>query len=859
MQREIELFHEALEQPASKREAFIRSRHAGEAELARRLLELLRAHERAARDKTSPPRPSVGSPEPLPEFIGPYRIRERLGEGGMGVVYAAEQTEPLRRQVAVKVVKLGMDTREVLARFEAERRTLALLDHPGVAKVFDAGATKRGRPYFVMEFVRGVSLIDYCERNRLSLRDRLRIFVDLCDAIQHAHHKGIIHRDLKPSNILVAVPEGRPIPKVIDFGVAKATASPLSERPVFTEQGQLIGTPEYMSPEQAEMSGLDVDTRTDVYALGVILYEMLTSKLPFEPSTLRAGGYSEVVRRIREVVPPKPSTRLSEIERSTSAADRAARDQLITSSRQVRGELDWIVMRALEKDRTRRYDAASALGDDVENYLHDRPVVAGPPSAGYALYKFAKRHRAATVATGLAAASMILGITGLAIGMLRATRAEDLATRRADASQASSRFLGKLLFQADPERHGGNPSLLDVLERTDPLIDEDLALFPEVEADIRESLGVALRRRSMYTSARPSLERSLALRTDLFGEHDPATARSQIALAGLLIEADGDLAAASDLLARAHATYPADGKSGTLLEAWLLLDIGLTQLAADHLDEAENALEACRRLMIREYGTEHRDISRPLRGLAAVALARGRADKAKQLALEAVRLSTVRDAQYLNARAKMVLADVLLASGTPIDLAPAYRGISDKGRLDSIKRLVDSANQQLYRTIGRRHLRLAECSLLLARVAFCEGDFLSALKFVQESEEQCEQMQLHRDHILLIETKLMGMIACSWLRPSQFDHLRGVLSLRPDPEGPVRVGRHERISNKLLRAAKVTEDRYGADHPLTLRIYATLIRSSIARGEPDLVRQATEQLEARREARRSRLSLPAPR
>jgi len=575
MHRDFDHFHAALERDPAERAAFVERQHADDPELVRRLLKLLAAHERAeqgARDpSTLDARDAV---DPIPERIGPYRIRQRIGEGGMGVVYSAEQLEPLRRDVAIKVIKLGMDTREVLARFEVERQTLAMLDHPGIARVLDAGVTDAGRPYFVMELVRGLSLVDYCKKHDLQLDDRLRLFVDVCAAIQHAHQNGIIHRDIKPSNVLVGLRDERPAPKVIDFGVAKATATQLAKRTLFTEQGRMIGTPEYMSPEQAEMSGLDVDTRTDVYSLGVILYELLTGELPFGSVDLRARGYSEVARIIREVHPSRPSTRLAEQLRSAARppAGLGARVQ------RVRGELDWIVLRAMEKDRTKRYATASALGEDVGRFLQNLPVLAGPPGFLYTFRKFVRRHRVATTLVAALLLSMVIGVSGLVVGLLRAREAEELASRRAEHAQATSTFLQRLLFQSDPEYGGGNPTLHELLASAGQLVEDELRAYPDVEASVRDSLGVAYRRRSMYTEAAPHLYRALEIRRRAIGEYDLATAQSYVAMANFEIEYNGAVDASRGLLERAVECFRRQGMIESVGVAWILLDVGLVEL-----------------------------------------------------------------------------------------------------------------------------------------------------------------------------------------------------------------------------------------------------------------------------------------
>ncbi len=330
--------------------------------------------------------------------IGRYKLLERIGEGGMAVVYMAEQTEPIRRKVALKIIKLGMDTRQVIARFEAERQALAMMDHPNIAKVLDAGATETGRPYFVMELVTGVSITEYCDANNLSTKNRLQLFVQVCNAVQHAHQKGIIHRDLKPSNVMVTQRDGTAVPKVIDFGIAKATNQRLTEKTLFTRYAHIIGTPAYMSPEQAELSDLDIDTRSDIYSLGVLLYELLTGTTPFSEEELRKAGYIEMQRVIREQEPVKPSTRLTTLGDPLTdvAKHRGCTPDLLR--RAVRGDLDWIVMKSLEKDRARQYETANNLADDLRRHLQHEPVLARGPSTTYHLHKFLRRHRSHTVA-----------------------------------------------------------------------------------------------------------------------------------------------------------------------------------------------------------------------------------------------------------------------------------------------------------------------------------------------------------------------------------------------------------------------------------------------------------------------------
>jgi non-specific serine/threonine protein kinase/serine/threonine-protein kinase len=468
------IFLQALEHQApDELHRFLSAACCGNAALRARAEELLRAHQDAGNFLGGPQHLDAREDESLSEgpgtVIGPYKLLEQIGEGGMGLVFMAEQTRPVRRRVALKVIKPGMDTLQVVARFEAERQALALMDHPNIAHVFDGGTTDSGRPYFVMELVRGVPITEFCDQRRFTTRQRLELFVTVCQAVQHAHQKGIIHRDLKPSNVLVTLHDTVAVPKVIDFGIAKATTQPLTERTLFTNFAQMMGTPLYMSPEQTEMNGLDVDTRSDVYALGVLLYELLTGTTPFDGAALKQVGLDELRRMIREEEPPRPSQRLSTLAAqvcSTVSEQRGVDERRL--GQVLRGDLDWIVMKALEKDRNRRYESASAFARDVQRYLNDEAVVACPPSAGYRLRKFLRRHRGPVLAAGLVVLALGGGIVGTTLGLVQAEQARQDEARRAEGERLAKETAEKRLAQIEK----GVDILGSIFENLDPQAEE---------------------------------------------------------------------------------------------------------------------------------------------------------------------------------------------------------------------------------------------------------------------------------------------------------------------------------------------------------------------------------------------------
>jgi serine/threonine protein kinase len=490
---EESIFGAALEKgSANERAAYLDHVCDGDGALRARVENLLRSHEQAGSFLRQPPAATVDeAPHERPgTVLGPYKLMEQIGEGGMGLVFVAEQQQPVRRKVALKIIKPGLDSKQVIARFEAERQALALMDHQNIAKVYDAGTTESGRPYFVMELVHGIPITDYCDTHKLTPRERLELFLPVCHAIQHAHQKGIIHRDLKPSNLLVTMYDDKPVPKVIDFGVAKAIEQRLTEKTVYTQFGTLVGTFEYMSPEQAEMNAFGVDTRSDVYALGVLLYELLTGTTPLERHRLREAAYADIVRLIKEEEPPRPSTRLS----SSGAALTGISQQRGSAPGQltelVRGELDWIVMRCLEKDRTRRYETANGLARDVERYLHDEPVEACPPSDAYKLRKLARKNQKLLATAVAFVVVLLLGVAGSLWQAVRATQAEAVANANAVQAQAKEQEANQQRNEAQQQRDEAQKQR-DEVRALNEKLQAALAQLRATQAQLRSTLYTA--------------------------------------------------------------------------------------------------------------------------------------------------------------------------------------------------------------------------------------------------------------------------------------------------------------------------------------------------------------------------------
>ena len=512
---EFDLFVEAKEKDPSEVDAFLSEVCSEQPEMKQRIDALLKAHCGLGFLDTLEERAGPWQPPTIPG----YKLLEQIGEGAFGNVYMAEEIIPVQRRVAVKVLKLGMDTKQVVARFDAERQAMAMMDHPSIASVFDAGATDRGRPYFAMELVRGESITEFCDRERMGTQERLQLVVDVCRAIQHAHQKGVIHRDIKPSNVMVTNHDGKALPKVIDFGIAKATDEPLTEKTLFTQFRQMVGTPAYMSPEQAELNASDVDTRSDIYSVGVLMYELLTGKTPLE---LKGSSYEDMLDTIRETEPPTLAARVNSLdaaERSTVAGKRrVAPDEL---ARIVHGELNWIVSKALSKDRTRRYDTAAALADDVERYLNNQPVLASPPSATYKLGKFVRRNRVLVASIGAVLTALILGlvvaISGQRAAWTQAALAQAERQKAVDqAARANKTFdvLRDLLVVSHPETGYGPDytmrEALDEFVKTLPTRFDGST--PGVEADIKSIVGNTYSSLTFRYDAEEFLKQTVELR-----------------------------------------------------------------------------------------------------------------------------------------------------------------------------------------------------------------------------------------------------------------------------------------------------------------------------------------------------------
>ena len=812
------IFFEAIELPEAERVRFLDRRCGDNCALRERVEGLLRADTTcdAAR---APATEDVGGHshgERPGQTVGRYRLVEEIGEGGFGTVWMAEQQEPVQRKVALKVTKVGMDTKQVISRFEAERQALALMEHPNIAMVLDGGATPAGRPYFVMELIEGVAITDYCNKASLRTEDRLELFQQVCHAVQHAHQKGIIHRDLKPSNILVTLHDGVPVPKVIDFGIAKATSSELTQRTLLTAQQQVIGTPAYMSPEQAKLSGIDIDTRADVYSLGVILYELLTGTRPFEADTLAAEGYFEMLRVIREDTPPKPSTRVSTLGKGLEIAAQQRHTTAKHLRRSLSGDLDWIVMRALEKERNRRYATAQELAADIARHLADEPVHAGPPSATYRLSKYVRRHRVGVAAGLVAILALVGGLAAATWGYFeaesqrrRTAKAEEEAVIERDAAEdargiaeteaakaqaeeakakteaaranAVVRLVEEMLSSADPERLKGKAyTVRQLLDDFDQGLAGRLKSQPEVELMMRRVMAKAYRGLGAFDRALSNALVRLRLQRRLVGDSPE------------LVGAINDAAMAYRLLERREEAIP----------LW------------------QEALEMRTRL----FGRVHPDVAVSTNNLADARLHQGEHDAANRLYEQSSEIwRTLLQQDHPSMKSMINYAGfTLLARGRAaeaasmfrkaIDLHREHRGETHRSVADSYVHLGNAlVRQQNYvdakaayaeglrrrrKNLGDEHQRVARALMLLAPVLVQLREFSAAERMLREA--------------MKIDTKVVGdqhpAVASSLVLLAQ------VLEAQ---------AKHDDLESIYRRVIAIHTQRFGAAHP---PVFHALIR-----------------------------------
>jgi serine/threonine protein kinase/tetratricopeptide (TPR) repeat protein len=859
--------------PPADRAAALDLACGGDAELRLRVEALLKAHDApdslldepavdpaAMQEPTDDERRGASPPaEAVGTLIGPYKLLQTLGEGGMGTVWVAEQQQPVKRRVALKVIKPGLDSALVLRRFEAERQALALMDHSNIARVFDAGATESGRPYFVMELVHGVPITRYCDELNLAIRERLGLFVPVCQAIQHAHQKGIIHRDIKPSNVLVCIQDGRPVPKVIDFGVAKAMNQRLTEATVYTEFGAVVGTLEYMAPEQAEMSPLGVDTRADVYALGVLLYELLTGTTPLDRKRLKQAAFLEVLRIIKEEEPPRPSTRLSASKETLAGVAARRRTEPAKLTKAVRGELDWIALKCLEKDRTRRYESASALARDVERHLADEPVEACPPSRRYRLGKSLRRHKGPVLAAGLVLLALVGGMAGTSCGLLRAERAWQAEAQRAEGerqarvAEAEQRGLAEerkelaeanekravaekqvaeavrtflqrdLLRQADPwqqadalRQRGGdgfqakeNPTIKELLDRAAVGLAPGKieAKFPgqrELQASILMTVGDTYQGIGEYGKAVAFLVRaSDAFREALGADHrDTLAALNNLALAH---RNAGQVKQAIELFERTQvAQVKALGADHRDTLA-TLHNLALAYQGDGQLSRAVELYERARDAQVRTLGADHPDTLTTLHDLARAYRNAGQLPRAIEL------FERVRDADV-----KVLGADHPHALITLNNLAWAY---TKAGQLPRAIELFERVRDAQVKALGADH---PDTLLTLGNLAL-------AYKKAGQLPRAIELFERVRD----ADVKVLGA-----------DHPRTLATLhnlatayRDARELPRAIELYERVRDAQVKAL-------GADHPDTLLTLASLAGAYMNAGERErglsLFRQAAE-------------------
>ena len=764
----------------------------------------------------------MGRGEPALERVGPFKILDVLGEGGMGTVYLAEQKEPVRRRVALKIIKLGMDSKQVLHRFEVERQALAMMEHSSIAKVYEAGTTDRGQPYFVMEYVKGIPITDHCDQHNVSIEGRLELFRKICAGVQHAHQKGVMHRDLKPSNVLVSVQEGEAMPKIIDFGLARATDHRLTQATMFTEQGRIVGTPEYMSPEQAGLGGQDIDTRTDVYSLGVLLYELLVGELPFPAEDLRRAGFGEMERKIKEDDPPKPSTRLSSSSDGSEHAARRRRTDTRSLVRRLRTDLDWVVMKAIEKDRTRRYDTPAALADDLHRHLKHEPVLAGPPSAGYQLRKLVRRYRTQTVAASLILLTLVGGIIGTSIGFTRARDSEILANQR-------STDLAAALDEAEVARAAeAEQRETAVAEASRATVAEELANQRVVEleqvTEFQATQIVQLDPEKMAVDLRDGVVKEARAAMERSGLDGAAIEERSSRLKELLAGANFTNLALDTLEANffARALAAIDTQfveqprvMAQLLQAsaYAMKELGLLELAA----EPQQRALAIRRS---DLGDEHLDTLASVNSMGALLVAQGKRAEAEPYLVEALEAT------------RRLLGDDHHLTLSSISSMGWFLHVDDK--LDEAEQHYLDALEGQRRVLGDEHPSTLTSIANLGGLLYSRSEFAEAEPYYREALDTRRRVLGDEHPDTLTSIALMGMVL---QRQGKLDEAepyhREALEVRrrvlgddhPETVGSINnmgywlqaQGKNAEAEPFLLEALEVSRRVLGASHPRTLQ------------------------------------------